>query len=271
MASPVSRENSAVSVSSCLVVGNWKMHGTLTEAAALVDTLAGRAVAGGPVALRHAEIVLCPPHPLLVPVGQRIQETPFRLGGQDCSSAVPGPHTGEVAAAMLRDAGCRYVLLGHSERRTHQHESDAAVRAKVVAAQATGLTAIVCVGESAAVRQGGQAARYVTDQVLASLPAAVDAEATVVAYEPVWSIGTGDTPSVADIEAMHAALRDALLRTHGPGPWRVLYGGSVRARNAGAIAAGDGVDGLLVGGASLQPGEFWGICEAVSLTRTVPP
>ena len=271
MASPVSQESCAVSVSSCLVVGNWKMHGTRAEAAALVDGLAERLAASGPVAVRHVEIVLCPPHPLLVPVGQRVRETPFRLGGQDCSSAPPGPRTGEVAAAMLRDAGCGYVLLGHSERRTHQDESDAAVRAKVVAAQAVGLTAIVCVGESAAVRQGGQAVRHVTDQVLASLPASVDATATVVAYEPVWSIGTGDTPGVADIEAMHAALRDALVRTHGPGPWRVLYGGSVRARNAGAIAAGSGVDGLLVGGASLQPGEFWGICEAVSLTRTVPP
>lgn len=271
MASPVSRESCAVSVSSSLVVGNWKMHGTLAEAAALVAGLAERLAADRSAVVRRAEIVLCPPHSLLVPVGQRVRETPFRLGGQDCSSAAPGPRTGEVAAAMLRDAGCGYVLLGHSERRQHQHESNAAVRAKVVAAQAAGLTAIVCVGESAAVRQDGQAARHVTDQVLASLPAAVDAAATVVAYEPVWSIGTGDTPGVPDIEAMHAALRDALVRTHGPGPWRVLYGGSVRARNAGALAAGNGVDGLLVGGASLQPGEFWGICEAVSLTRTVPP
>lgn len=260
-----------MSVSSCLVVGNWKMHGTLADAAALVDGLAERQAAGGPVAERHTEIVLCPPHPLLVPVGQRVRATSFRLGGQDCSSVPPGPRTGEVAAAMLRDAGCAFVLLGHSERRTHQHESDAVVRAKVVAAQAAGLTAIVCVGESAAVRQGGQATRHVIDQVLASLPAPVEAATTVVAYEPVWSIGTGDTPGVADIEVMHAAIRDALVQTHGPGPWRVLYGGSVRARNASTIGAGAGVDGLLVGGASLQPGEFWGICEAVSLTRTVPP
>lgn len=260
-----------MSVSSCLVVGNWKMHGTLAEAAALVDGLVERLTARGAAAVRPAEIVLCPPHPLLVPVGRRVRAVPFRLGGQDCSSAPPGARTGDVAAAMLRDAGCAFVLLGHSERRTHQHESDAAVRAKVVAAQAAGLTAIVCVGESAAVRRGGHATRHVTDQVLASLPASVDAAATVVAYEPIWSIGTGDTPGVADIEAMHAAIRDALVQTHGPGPWRVLYGGSVRARNAGTIGAGAGVDGLLVGGASLQPGEFWGICEAVSLTRTAPP
>ncbi|MCY3701140.1 MAG: triose-phosphate isomerase [Rhodospirillales bacterium] len=259
-----------MSASSCLVVGNWKMHGTRAEATALVDglkRLTGRGRQDAP----GAEIVLCPPHTLLDLVGRQIRQTPFQLGAQDCSSAPPGPRTGEVAAGMLRDAGCTFVLLGHSERRAHHHESNKDVRAKVIAAKAAGLTPIVCVGESAAARTGGQAEAQVTAQVLASLPPELDCAAAVVAYEPVWSIGTGNVPGRAEIEAMHATIRGALEQTYGPGPWRILYGGSVQAANAGRIGGGIGVDGLLVGGASLQPGEFWGICEAVSPARTVLP
>jgi len=266
----VSQENFALSASSCLVVGNWKMHGTRAEAAALVSglkQLAGRRRQDVP----WAEIVLCPPHTLLDLVGREIMQTPFQLGAQDCSGAPPGPRTGEVAAAMLGDAGCTFVLLGHSERRAHLHESNGEVRAKVVAATAAGLTPIICVAESAAARTNGQAETQVTAQILASLPPGLDCSAAVVAYEPVWSIGTGNVPRQVEIETMHATIREALEQTYGPGPWRILYGGSVQATNAGRIGRGIGVDGLLVGGASLQPGEFWGICEAVSPTRTVLP
>ncbi len=260
-----------MSVLPLLVVGNWKMHGTRATAAALVEDLqdryAGRRRQDG----SYPDMVLCPPHPLLALVHRRIGQGPFQLGAQDCSSAPPGPRTGETAAAMLRDAGCAWVLVGHSERRLHQHERDAEIRAKAVAAQAAGLTPIVCVGESGAVRRSGRAEERVTAQLLASLPARTAPGATVIAYEPVWSIGTGETPDGADIEAMHAALRDGLARVHGPGPWRILYGGSVRAGNAGEIGGRPGVDGLLVGGASLQPGEFWGICEAVAAAGNVLP
>lgn len=169
---------------------------------------------------------------------------------------------------MLRDLGCTYVLVGHSERRALHAETDADVRAKVAAAQGEGLTAIVCVGENASVRREGHAEAQVTAQVLASLPDGPDPASTVVAYEPIWSIGTGRTPTVAEIEAMHGAIREVLVNEHGAGPWRILYGGSVRASNAAQIGGATGVDGLLVGSASLQAEEFWGISEAVSLPRT---
>ncbi len=254
-----------------LIVGNWKMHGTRAEAATLVDELQVRHANRRRGDERYPEVVLCPPYPLLDLVHRRIRPGPFRLGAQDCSSAPPGPRTGEVAAAMLRDAGCAWVLLGHSERRTHQHENDDAVSAKVAAAHTAGLTAIVCVGESASVRRDGDAAERVTAQLLASLPARIDPAATVVAYEPVWAIGTGATPGASEIAGLHAVLRGGLVRTHGPGPWRILYGGSVRADNAREIAGQAEVNGLLVGGASLQPAAFWGICEAVTAVGTVLP
>ncbi len=216
------------------------------------------------------ELVVCPPHSLLDLVRAQSAETALRLGGQDCSSAPPGPRTGEVAAMMLRDLGCSYVLLGHSERRFHVRETDADVRAKVDAAHAEGLMAIVCVGEDADVRQAGRADAVVEAQVLASLPDVVTPATAVIAYEPIWAIGTGLVPELADIEAMHATIRSVLTREHGAGPWRILYGGSVRAQNAGTIGAGRGVDGLLVGGASLHADEFWGISKALRSSRVVP-
>ena len=257
-----------MSALSFLVVGNWKMHGTRAEASALAQSLAKRQAPSAEGSPSRPQIVLCPPHPLLELVGRCVAGSLLHLGGQDCSCASFGPRTGEVAAAMLRDLGCTYVLAGHSERRALHAETDADVRVKVEAAQGEGLTAIVCVGEHASVRREGHAEAHVTAQVLASLPNEPAPARTVIAYEPIWSIGTGRTPTVAEIEAMHGAIREVLVNVHGAGPWRILYGGSVRADNAGRIGGATGVDGLLVGSASLQAEEFWGISEAVSPSRT---
>jgi triosephosphate isomerase len=230
-----------------LVAGNWKMNGLAAEGEALA-----RAVAAGASGLR-AEIVLCPPATLLA----RLAACGVALGGQDCHAREKGAHTGDVSAAMLRDAGARFVILGHSERRADHAESDAAVRAKAEAAIAAGLTPILCVGESEAERLAGRAEAVVGAQLAGSLPAGFHAAGGVVAYEPVWAIGTGRVPTEADIAAMHAMLRAATTpRT------RLLYGGSVKPANAAAILAIANVDGALVGGASLIAADFLAIAAA---------
>ena len=241
-----------------LIAGNWKMHGTLREAAALAEGV--RAGAAG----ARAELLACPPFPYLVPVGGALGRD-VALGGQDCHAQAKGAHTGDVAAAMLRDVGATYVILGHSERRADHAEADAAVRAKAEAALAAGLTPIVCVGESEAQRLAGEAEAVVTGQLDGSLPDGFAGAGGVVAYEPVWAIGTGRTPTEAEIAAIHAAIRGNLERRFGAagGGLRILYGGSVKPGNAKGILALPHVDGALVGGASLAAADFLAIAAGV--------
>jgi triosephosphate isomerase len=240
-----------------LIAGNWKMHGLRADSLALA-----RAVAEGEAGA--AELLVCPPFTLLREVSAALEGGPVAVGGQDCHAAAKGAHTGDVSAPMLRDAGARFVILGHSERRADHGESDAAVLAKTEAALAAGLTPVVCVGESEAERLAGDAEAVVTRQLDGSLPDGFAEAGGVVAYEPVWAIGTGRTPTEADIAAIHAAIRARLRARFGEAgaKLRVLYGGSVKPANAAAILALENVDGALVGGASLVAADFLAIAGA---------
>lgn len=243
-----------------LIAGNWKMNGLKADGLDLASDLAGRLKGAGPVAF---DMLVCPPFPLLFPVGEAIADSPLALGGQDCAPKTSGAHTGDVAPTMLKDAGCRFVILGHSERRADHGESDAVVNTKAVAAHKEGLVAIVCVGETEAQRDAGQANAVVSGQLAGSIPAGANAENTVIAYEPVWAIGTGKTATPDDVKAMHAHIRAELAgKIADPDKVRILYGGSVKPGNAAELMAVDNVDGALVGGASLKADDFWGIATA---------
>lgn len=246
-----------------LIAGNWKMNGTLAFAEALAAELIARLRgAAGPL----PEIALCPPAPLIPAVLGVTRGTPIAVGGQDCHSKEKGAHTGDVSAALLKELGCRFVIVGHSERRTNHGETDAIVRAKAEAALRAGLTPIICVGETEAERERGETARIIARQVEGSIPPGAHAAGTVIAYEPVWAIGTGKTATTADIAAVHAQIAELFGARHGgTNGLRILYGGSVKAANAKEILATPNVGGALVGGASLDAGEFWSIvasCDA---------
>ena len=241
------------------IVGNWKMHGTrgmLSEARA-IDRAAER--------LTKAEVALAPPFTLIH--ATRKEAGLIGVGAQDCHFADGGAHTGDVSAAMVKDAGAGFVILGHSERRADHGETDAIVRAKAESAISAGLSVIVCVGESEAERDAGTAVDVVCNQLEGSLPATVEAlEKLTVAYEPVWAIGTGRTPSLEDIAEMHKAIRERLVAIYGEGAadTRILYGGSVKPANAAEILVVDNVGGALVGGASLTAESFLGIIVAAA-------
>ena len=243
-----------------LFVANWKMNGLHADGLARASALAGHA-AGGDCG---GDIVVCPPATLLFALRAVFAGSQIELGGQDCHATPEGAHTGDVSAPMLADAGCAYVIVGHSERRAGHGEADETVAGKAAAAHAAGLAAIVCIGESAVDRDDGRALAVIGRQVERSLPDGSTTDNTAIAYEPVWAIGTGRTPAQADIEAAHAEVRAGWERRFsGSGAaLRVLYGGSVTARNAGEIMAAPGVDGVLVGGASLSADTFWQICQA---------
>ncbi|MBL8700555.1 MAG: triose-phosphate isomerase [Alphaproteobacteria bacterium] len=243
-----------------LIAGNWKMNGMLADARALA-----KAIAGGhrPAAGNRSDVVLCPPAPLLLAVGEALAGSAVALGGQDCHAKPSGAFTGDVSARLLADIGCRYVIVGHSERRTLHGESDATVRAKAEAALAAGLIAIICVGETLAEREAGATASVLERQIDGSVPAAAAAATTVVAYEPVWAIGTGKVATTAQVAEAHGGLRRRLARNHADGgEFRLLYGGSVKPDNAGELLALPDVDGALVGGASLDAGQFLAIVAA---------
>ncbi len=241
-----------------LIAGNWKMHGLRADGLALARAVAAGA---GDVA---AELLVCPPFTLLAAIAEALSGGPVAVGAQDCHAAPKGAHTGDVSAPMVRDAGARFVILGHSERRADHGESDGLVRAKAEAAIGAGLVPIVCVGESEAQRLAGQAELVVTAQVDGSLPDGFAAAGGVVAYEPVWAIGTGRTPTEAEIAAIHAAIRSGLRTRFGAAGegMRILYGGSVKPGNAAGILALPHVDGALVGGASLVAEDFLAIARA---------
>jgi triosephosphate isomerase (TIM) len=243
-----------------LIAGNWKMHGLSADAVALARDVAASAAAL-PAGGLPCELLVCPPHVHLAAVAHALAGSPVALGGQDCHQAKQGAHTGDISAPMLRDAGASWVILGHSERRQNHGETDELVREKVLAAVAAGLTPIVCVGETADQRASGQETEVVGWQLAGSLPKPFTG---VVAYEPVWAIGTGKTATEDDVATMHAFIREELVRQFGEaGPGiRILYGGSVRANNATSLLAVPHVGGALVGGASLKADEFLAIARA---------
>jgi triosephosphate isomerase len=238
-----------------LVVGNWKMHGRLHGGLALA-----RAIGAGSAGL-SCDLLLCPPFPLLHPVAEALRGSGVGVGGQDCSPLPDGPHTGDVSAGMLADIGCGAVILGHSERREEHGETSHLVRAKAEAAIAAGLMPVVCVGETEADREADRHAEVVGAQVLDSLP---DGFAGLVAYEPVWAIGSGRTPTTRDVETMHRFIRSMLLDRLGEAGAGIgiLYGGSVKPSNAAALLSVPEVGGALVGGASLDAAAFLAIAAA---------
>ncbi len=242
-----------------LAAGNWKMNGLRADGLALARALARRAASEPP----GCALLVCPPATLVMAVADALAGSAIAVGGQDCHEAAAGAHTGDVSAAMLKDAGCRFVILGHSERRQGHGESDSQVRAKVEAARKAGLAVILCVGETLAERDSGAALAALSRQLAGSLPEGLAAAELAVAYEPVWAIGTGRTPTAAQVAEAHAHIRTALAATVGDASSiRVLYGGSVKATNAAALMAVANVDGALVGGASLEADEFWAIARA---------
>jgi triosephosphate isomerase len=239
-----------------LVAGNWKMNGVAADLAEITSISLAAETAG-------ADVALCVPATL---IERAVRAAPgFAIGGQDVHQSDKGAHTGCISAAMLLDAGARLTIVGHSERREAQGESDADVKAKAEAALVAGLSVILCVGESDSIREAGKAVETVAAQLDASLPRGVmDASRLSVAYEPIWAIGTGKVPSTSDIEEMHASLRARLVAAFGDSgaEIRILYGGSVKASNATEIFAVPDVDGALVGGASLKATDFLPIVEA---------
>ena len=240
-----------------LIAGNWKMNGTLREAARLAE-----AVREG---VDGVDLLVCPPFPHIHAVAVALLGGRVAVGAQDCHAAAKGAHTGDVSAAMLRDVGATHVILGHSERRSDHAENDAAVLAKTTAALGVGLVPIICVGETEAERLAGVADSVVQKQLAASVPYGFVTAGGIIAYEPVWAIGTGRTPTEEDIAAIHGVMRAALVDRFGPAArtTRLLYGGSVKPENAAGILGLPDVDGALVGGASLSAKDFLAIARAV--------
>ena len=236
-----------------LAAGNWKMNGLGADAGEIA-LLAAKLV----VREAEADVLICPPATLLARMAVAFEGQGIAFGAQDCHAKPSGAHTGDISAEMIADAGGSYVIVGHSERRAGYGETDATVAAKAAAALNAGLVAIVCVGETLDEREAGKALAVVDAQVQGSLPAGATPENTVIAYEPVWAIGTGKTPSLDDIAEMHAAIR---ARLGSPG-FRILYGGSVKPANAAQILGLANVDGALVGGASLKAADFDAIIDA---------
>ena len=236
-----------------LVAGNWKMNGTtasLEEARAMAQAVKG--------AKLDCEIMLCPPATLIAPMARVLKASRIRLGGQDCHGEPAGAHTGDIAAAMLVDAGACAVIVGHSERRADHHETDTQVRAKASAALKAGLTAIICIGETIDEREAGRALEVVDAQITGSLPRGATSANTVIAYEPVWAIGTGRIPAPDEVAEVHGHIRARLKALGGADgdDFRILYGGSVKPGNAAELMAVTNVNGALVGGASLKADDF---------------
>jgi triosephosphate isomerase len=246
-----------------LIAGNWKMNG-LKASMAEFEAM----VAGASKVAAKADLLVCPPATLIAAfaekaLGSKSMSKTLAIGGQDCHPKASGAHTGDVSAEMLRDAGASAVIVGHSERRADHGESDMLVRQKAEAAWRAGLTAIVCIGETQRQRDGGQTLDICGGQLGGSLPEGASSGNLVVAYEPVWAIGTGVTPTAADVEQIHKFIRDSLIaRFKGEGAKiRILYGGSVKPSNAAELMAVANVNGALVGGASLKASDFLAIAQ----------
>ena len=235
-----------------LLAGNWKMNGLAKSAAELAKIIKGAAGL-------NADVLVCPPFTLIARFVEMARGSPVAIGGQDCHAAASGAHTGDISAEMLADAGARAVIVGHSERRTDHGETDAQVRAKAQAAWRAGLLAIVCVGEQRAEREAGKTLDVVGSQLSGSLPDGATETNLVVAYEPVWAIGTGLTPTATDVAEVHSFIRKRLIERFQGRGIRILYGGSVKPANARELLSVPDVNGALVGGASLKADDFLGI------------
>ncbi len=243
-----------------LIAGNWKMNCLKADAKALAGELAEKMKAA-PGA--RFDMLVCPPFPLIPLVVEVVAGSGIAVGGQDCHAKEKGAHTGDTSAWMLRDAGCAAVIVGHSERRTNHGETDAEVKAKAEAALAAGLNAIVCIGETLEERDAGKTLEINRTQLHGSLPDGATAANTVIAYEPVWAIGTGRTATPAQAQEVHAMIRAELRDRLADGDaMRILYGGSMNAQNAAELLAQPDIDGGLIGGASLKAGEFWTVAES---------
>ena len=249
-----------------LVAGNWKMNGLRADLAE-IERIRDAVEAG---AAGEAEVLVCPPATLIREAARLAEGSALRIGGQTCHAAAKGAHTGDISAAMLVDAGASYVILGHSERRADHSETNVMVRAMAAAAIAAGLRVILCVGETKADRDAGRALRVVQRQLAGSVPVECDPAALLLAYEPIWAIGTGLTPTAEDVAQVHGFMRReiAMLLPSGGEGLRLLYGGSVRPSNAGELMAVANVDGALVGGASLKAEDFMGIAAAYRAMAT---
>jgi triosephosphate isomerase len=241
-----------------LVAGNWKMNGlkaSLSEVRAMVDGAAG---------LPGVDLAICPPATLISAVSDALAGSKIGLGGQDCHAETSGAYTGDTSAEMLADAGAAFVIVGHSERRAAHAETDAAVAAKARAAYRAGLVPIICVGESLHQRDANETLAVIASQLAGSVPDTAASHPTVIAYEPIWAIGTGRTPTTAQVAEVHQAMVEALQKRFGAAAVtiRLLYGGSVKPENAAELMHVPGVDGALVGGASLKAADFLRIAQA---------
>lgn len=245
-----------------LIAGNWKMNGLKKDAKHLSSALAKRMKKAGKPSF---DMVVCPPFPMLGLVAETLKGSGVKIGSQDNHMNVSGAHTGDTSPEMLKNIGCTYAIVGHSERRADHGETDAAVKAKAEAAIGAGLIAIVCIGETLKQRQAGRTLSTNRKQLLGSLPAGATAKNTVVAYEPVWAIGTGEVATPDQAQEVHAAIRAELVKAIGEkeaAKMRILYGGSMKPGNAKELIALPDVDGGLIGGASLNANDFWAIAEA---------
>jgi len=243
---------------SILIAGNWKMNGTRQDAARFLARLRQR----GPVPAPGRALLICPPATLIPVMAESLAALGVLVGGQDCHAEPKGAFTGDVSAPMLADLSCSHVIVGHSERRALHGETDAAVRAKANAALRATLIPIICVGETWAEREAGQAETIVRSQIEGSVPDGIATDSLVVAYEPVWAIGSGRTPTLDDIDAIHRVIRDAFKHKSLGGDGLILYGGSVKPSNAAEILALAEVDGALIGGASLEADDFMSIADS---------
>jgi len=246
-----------------LIAGNWKMNGLLGSRRE-IDFLNEKIAKNG---MPECEVLICPPATLLFPAVKHTHDTPIQLGAQDCHWERAGAHTGDISADMIKEVGCTYVIVGHSERRSghgEHGERSQAIAAKAKAALEAGLKPIICVGESLDEREAGKARAHVLDQVKKSLPRVCPADQVSIAYEPIWAIGTGVTATTGDIEEMHGWIRDYLVERLGQdgGKIRILYGGSVNPDKAREILSAKNVGGVLVGGASLKADDFYPIIQA---------
>ena len=245
-----------------LIAGNWKMNGLKADSITLAKDVFSKCAAN-----KNFDVLVCPPMNVLGFVAELPHDGAF-VGAQDVAETTKpnGAFTGDVSATMVKDLGATWTLVGHSERRQYHHETDAVVRQKAENAMAAGLTVVICIGETLAEREAGQALDVVRRQVVESVPDGATAENTVIAYEPVWAIGTGKVPTTADVAEVHAAVRAKLAEKLGENTandMRILYGGSVKPENAKELLSVDNVDGALIGGASLKADSFWAIAEAV--------
>lgn len=245
-----------------LIAGNWKMNGLQADGLSLASDLAVRMKSGS---AQNFEMLICPPFTLVSRVIETVAGSGILVGGQDCHAQEKGAHTGDTSAWMLKDLGCEYAIVGHSERRTNHGETDAVVKAKAEAALAAGIKAIVCVGETLEERDAGKTLDVNKRQVHGSVPAGATAANTVIAYEPVWAIGTGRTATPEQAQEVHHMLRSELAGIVGQDQadaMRILYGGSMNPKNAETLLAQSDIDGGLIGGAALKADDFWTVAQS---------